>query len=102
MILIDGKKISLELQSEIAQEVKDMVAKGKKQPHLAAILVGDDPASQTYVGSKVKACERNCRRSLGRVIRVELLLIQSVNGNSIFMHNTSSTFFWLFFHLLHE
>ena len=34
---------------------------------------------------KVKACERNCRRSLGRVIRVELLLIQSVNGNSIFM-----------------
>ena len=38
---------------------------------------------------KVKACERNRRRSLGRVIRVELLLIQSVNGNSIFMHNTS-------------
>jgi len=57
MILIDGKKISLELQSEIANEVKEMVAKGKKQPHLAAILVGDDPASQTYVGSKVKACE---------------------------------------------
>jgi methylenetetrahydrofolate dehydrogenase (NADP+)/methenyltetrahydrofolate cyclohydrolase len=57
MILIDGKKISLELQSEIAQEVKDLIAKGKKQPHLAAILVGDDPASQTYVGSKVKACE---------------------------------------------
>lgn len=57
MILIDGKKISLELQSEIAQEVKDLIAKGKKQPHLAAILVGDDPASQTYVSSKVKACE---------------------------------------------
>lgn len=57
MILIDGKKISLELQSEIAQEVKDLIAKGKKQPHLAAILVGDDPASQTYVKSKVKACE---------------------------------------------
>jgi len=51
------KKISLQLQSEIAQEVKDMIAKGNKQPHLAAILVGDDPASQTYVGSKVKACE---------------------------------------------
>ena len=57
MILIDGKKISLELQSEIAIEVKELIAKGKKQPHLAAILVGDDPASQTYVGSKVKACE---------------------------------------------
>lgn len=57
MILIDGKKISLELQSEIAEEVKQLIAKGQKQPHLAAILVGDDPASQTYVSSKVKACE---------------------------------------------
>lgn len=57
MILIDGKKTSLELQAEIALEVKELVAKGKKQPHLAAILVGDDPASQTYVNSKVKACE---------------------------------------------
>ncbi|MBK6985658.1 MAG: bifunctional methylenetetrahydrofolate dehydrogenase/methenyltetrahydrofolate cyclohydrolase FolD [Bacteroidetes bacterium] len=57
MVLIDGKKISLELQSEIALEVKELITKGKKQPHLAAILVGDDPASQTYVGSKVKACE---------------------------------------------
>lgn len=56
MILIDGKKISLQLQSEIAEEVKSMIAKGQKQPHLAAILVGDDPASQTYVNSKVKAC----------------------------------------------
>jgi len=57
MILIDGKKISLELQSEIAQEVRDLIAEGKKQPHLAAILVGDDSASQTYVNNKVKACE---------------------------------------------
>ncbi|MES2515183.1 MAG: bifunctional methylenetetrahydrofolate dehydrogenase/methenyltetrahydrofolate cyclohydrolase FolD [Bacteroidota bacterium] len=57
MILIDGKKISLELQSEIAAEVKELISKNKKQPHLAAILVGDDPASQTYVNSKVKACE---------------------------------------------
>lgn len=57
MILIDGKKISIELQSEIAVEVKELIANGKKQPHLAAILVGDDPASQTYVNSKVKACD---------------------------------------------
>lgn len=57
MILIDGKKISLELQSEIAVEVKELIANGKKQPHLAAILVGEDPASQTYVNNKVKACE---------------------------------------------
>lgn len=56
MILIDGKKTSLELQAEIALEVKELIAKGKKQPHLAAILVGDDPASQTYVNNKVKAC----------------------------------------------
>jgi methylenetetrahydrofolate dehydrogenase (NADP+)/methenyltetrahydrofolate cyclohydrolase len=57
MVLIDGKKISLQLQTEIAFEVKELIAKGKQQPHLAAILVGDDPASQTYVASKVKACE---------------------------------------------
>ncbi len=56
MILIDGKKTSLELQAEIALEVKALMAKGNKQPHLAAILVGDDPASQTYVNNKVKAC----------------------------------------------
>lgn len=57
MIIIDGKKISLDLQSEIAIEVKELIAKGKKPPHLAAILVGDDPASQTYVSNKVKACD---------------------------------------------
>ena len=57
MILIDGKKISLDLQKEIANEVKSLISKGKKAPHLAAILVGDDPASQTYVKNKVKACE---------------------------------------------
>ncbi len=57
MILIDGKKISLELQAEIAIEVKELIGKGKKQPHLAAILVGDDPASQTYVNNKVRACD---------------------------------------------
>lgn len=58
MVLIDGKKTSLELQEEIAKEVKELIAKGRKQPHLAAILVGDDPASQTYVNNKVKACEK--------------------------------------------
>jgi len=57
MILIDGKKISLELQAEIAIEVKQLIANGKKQPHLVAILVGDDPASQTYVNNKVRACD---------------------------------------------
>lgn len=56
--IIDGKKISDQLQNEIAEEVKQLKAAGKKTPHLAAILVGDDPASKAYVGSKVKACEK--------------------------------------------
>lgn len=58
MQLIDGKKISLHLQDEIAIEVKQMIAEGKKQPHLAAVLVGNDGGSETYVGAKIKACER--------------------------------------------
>ncbi len=56
--LIDGKKISEQLQNEISAEVKKLIAAGKKTPHLAAVLVGDDPASQAYVNSKVKACEK--------------------------------------------
>lgn len=58
MTLIDGKKISLHLQDEIAIEVKQMIAAGKKQPHLAAVLVGNDGGSETYVAAKIKACER--------------------------------------------
>lgn len=58
MELIDGKKISLQLQEEIAADVKQFVAAGGKVPHLAAVLVGEDPASQAYVGSKVKTCEK--------------------------------------------
>lgn len=57
MILIDGKKTSLEVQDEIAQEVKYLQGKGKKTPHLAAVLVGSNGASITYVNAKVKACE---------------------------------------------
>ncbi len=57
MILIEGTRISNEIKLEIAEEVKDFVAKGGKTPHLAAILVGNDGASETYVASKVKACE---------------------------------------------
>ena len=58
MELIDGKKISLQMQEEIAADVKQFVASGGKVPHLAAVLVGEDPASQAYVGSKVKTCEK--------------------------------------------
>jgi methylenetetrahydrofolate dehydrogenase (NADP+)/methenyltetrahydrofolate cyclohydrolase len=63
MQLIDGKKISLEIQEEIALEVQQMIAKGLKQPHLAAILVGNDGGSETYVASKIKTCERVGYRS---------------------------------------
>ncbi len=58
MILLDGKKLSEELKLEIAAEVKELTAKGGKQPHLAAILVGNDGGSLTYVGHKVKSCEQ--------------------------------------------
>ncbi|MDA9552590.1 bifunctional 5,10-methylene-tetrahydrofolate dehydrogenase/5,10-methylene-tetrahydrofolate cyclohydrolase [Flavobacteriaceae bacterium] len=58
MIILDGKKISNDIKDEIAEEVKKIKAKGEKVPHLAAIIVGNDGASLTYVGSKVRACER--------------------------------------------
>lgn len=57
MILLDGKKTSETLKLEIAETVKNLKANGKKTPHLAAILVGTDGASMTYVNAKVKACE---------------------------------------------
>ena len=58
MTLLDGKKISSDIKDEIAIEVSQMKDRGERVPHLAAVLVGDDGASLTYVGSKVKACER--------------------------------------------
>ena len=57
MQLIDGKKIAADIKSEIAAAVKKRVEKGLKTPHLAAILVGHDGGSETYVASKVKDCE---------------------------------------------
>jgi methylenetetrahydrofolate dehydrogenase (NADP+) / methenyltetrahydrofolate cyclohydrolase len=58
MTILDGKKISNDIKDEIAIEVQKMKDKGEKAPHLAAVLVGDDGASLTYVGSKVRSCER--------------------------------------------
>jgi len=58
MIILDGKKVSNDIKDEIAIAVQKMKDRGEKVPHLAAILVGDDGASLTYVGSKVRACER--------------------------------------------
>ena len=58
MILLDGKKTSNDIKDEVAQEVKKIISNGGKKPHLAAILVGNNGASETYVNAKVKACER--------------------------------------------
>ena len=61
--ILDGKKVSETLKSELADEVKALVAKGHRPPHLLAILVGSNPASMAYVSSKVKACEEYGFRS---------------------------------------
>ena len=58
MIILDGKQIANDIKEEIAAEVAVLVASGRKKPHLAAILVGGDGASETYVSAKVKACKR--------------------------------------------
>ena len=58
MIVLDGKKTSNDIKAEIAESVKEIIAKGLRPPHLAAVIVGDDGASLTYVGSKVRACKR--------------------------------------------
>lgn len=56
MQLLDGKKLAQEIKTEISEEVKNIKSNGNKVPHLAAILVGEDGASQTYVNAKVKSC----------------------------------------------
>jgi len=57
MQLIDGKTIAAQIKAEIAEEVRQIIAAGGKQPHLAAILVGHDGGSETYVAGKVRDCE---------------------------------------------
>lgn len=58
MQLLDGKKTAEDIKSEIAAEVQKMKNNGEKVPHLAAVIVGNDGASLTYVGSKVKSCQQ--------------------------------------------
>tara|TARA_B110000003_G_scaffold233634_1_gene236959 strand:+ start:1651 stop:2526 length:876 start_codon:yes stop_codon:yes gene_type:complete len=58
MILLDGKKTSSDIKDEITLEVTKLKKRGEKTPHLAAVIVGEDGASKTYVGAKVKACNR--------------------------------------------
>ncbi|MBK0370803.1 bifunctional 5,10-methylenetetrahydrofolate dehydrogenase/5,10-methenyltetrahydrofolate cyclohydrolase [Flavobacterium agrisoli] len=58
MQILDGKKTSEDIKKEIAAEVQQMKANGEKVPHLAAVIVGSNGASLTYVGSKVRSCEQ--------------------------------------------
>lgn len=87
MILIDGKKTSSDIKSEIAARVAEIKAEGGKIPHLAAILVGSDGASQTYVNAKVKACgecgfESTLVRLEETVSEAELLkMVEDINEN---------------------
>ena len=58
MELIDGKHLANQIKAEIAEDVKRIKAEGGKTPHLAAVLIGENPASQSYVRSKVRSCEQ--------------------------------------------
>jgi len=87
MTILDGKKVSNDIKNEIAEEVKLMKANGEKVPHLAAVIVGNDGASLTYVGSKVRACERigfesTMVRMSNTTSEIELLdKIEELNNN---------------------
>lgn len=87
-ILIDGKKTAQDIKNEIAARVVEIKQAGGKQPHLAAILVGEDGASQTYVGAKVKACEEvgftsTLVRLAAEVSEEELLrTVEEINQNA--------------------
>jgi methylenetetrahydrofolate dehydrogenase (NADP+)/methenyltetrahydrofolate cyclohydrolase len=87
MQLLDGKKTAEDIKIEIAGEVQKMKDKGEKVPHLAAIIVGNDGASLTYVGSKVKACvrvgfESTLVKMPSTITEVELLKkIKELNDN---------------------
>ncbi|MFM2249781.1 MAG: hypothetical protein RLZZ358_708 [Bacteroidota bacterium] len=85
--LIDGKKTAQDIKNEISARVAEIKQAGGKQPHLAAILVGEDGASQTYVGAKVKACEEvgftsTLVRLAAEVSEEELLrTVEEINQN---------------------
>jgi len=87
MNIIDGKKISEEIKNEIAAEVAEWIKNGGKTPHLAAVLVGNDGASETYVAAKVKACNKvgftsSEIRLPAETTQEELLIeIQNLNNN---------------------
>ncbi len=79
--ILDGKLTSKKIKEEIAEEVSEMIKRGEKQAHLAAILVGNDGASETYVAHKVKACEQVGFKS--SLIRLENTVNEEVLINKI-------------------
>lgn len=91
-IIIDGKKIADEIRAEVAEKVKERISGGKPAPGLATVLVGDDPASHTYVRSKHKACQQvgilsfshqlpeNCMQADVDKLVLELNRDERVNG----------------------
>jgi methylenetetrahydrofolate dehydrogenase (NADP+)/methenyltetrahydrofolate cyclohydrolase len=81
MKILDGKKISNDIKDEISKEVNEILKSAGKQPHLAAILVGNNGASQTYVNAKVKACERVGFKST--LIRLDENISQNILLNEI-------------------
>ena len=87
MVRLDGKKLLSKIKIELKEEVEFLHAKGLRSPHLAAILVGDDPASQTYINAKVKACKEIGFDSTvinfpNDVIQSDILLkIDEINSN---------------------
>ncbi len=87
MVILDGKATSEKIKLEIAQMVKEKVAAGGKRPHLAAILVGNDGASQTYVGNKERACAQvgfnsTLHRFPAEITQTELIRkIEEINKN---------------------
>ena len=87
-MILDGKKIANDIKEEIKIEVSSFVKKGNKKPHLAAILVGNNGASETYVNAKVKACEfvgftSTLIRFDNEVAESELIeKIQEINNNN--------------------
>ena len=87
MVLIDGKETSKLVRERLAVEVAEAVSAGKKVPHLAAVLVGEDGASQTYVNAKVKAClsvgfKSTLVKQPANITQAELLnIISDLNNN---------------------
>jgi 5,10-methylene-tetrahydrofolate dehydrogenase/methenyl tetrahydrofolate cyclohydrolase len=62
--IIDGKAIAKQIRQEVKEEVEQMLATGERRPHLSVIIVGEDPASATYVKNKIKACKGAGRYSI--------------------------------------